>query len=98
MKIAAAIFLDSSGFGGTAGLEEQRLTTTWPLGLIDRDDMKGNGSVAELVRDFAEKFGKGLPIIEHWCDNRDMAASFAVVETSSTFCVWSGWRERNLSV
>ena len=39
MKIAAAIFLDSSGFGGTAGLEEQRLTTTWPLGLIDRDDM-----------------------------------------------------------
>ena len=41
MKIAAAIFLDSSGFGGTAGLEEQRLTTTWPLGLIDRDDMMG---------------------------------------------------------
>ena len=41
MKIAAAIFLDSSGFAGVAGLEEQRLTTTWPLGLIDRDDMMG---------------------------------------------------------
>ena len=42
-KIAGVIFLDSSGFGGIAGLDEPLLPiTTWPLGLIDRTDVMAN--------------------------------------------------------
>lgn len=40
-KVAGVIFLDSSGFGGIAGLAEQP-STSWPLGLIDRTDVMEN--------------------------------------------------------
>jgi len=40
-KVAGVIFLDSSGFGGIAGLAEQP-STSWPLGVIDRQDALEN--------------------------------------------------------
>jgi Lysophospholipase len=48
-KIASVIFLDSSGFGGIAALEEQPpdKLPSWPFGLIRRKDVEANFNVTK---------------------------------------------------